>query len=461
MTRDLPAAGTLVRRWVGRTIETVTGAPNRVLAVEDEHVVVRTGKSSGGKQVPLEEVQHALDRLESDGEVVVHPTTLGYRSAFCGAVLKTVAGVRRLDGSPPRLGWRAERSPLTAGKAEHSLNVWWEPVVGERYWIEITDRRDIGVDLHCPQRDARGEPNVGYSTILAVRDGDVVFHYDRNVKAVTAWSLAAGTVSAAPTLWVSHRGATRRRLGSALREQPGWWLDLEGPFLLDAPVTLADLRADGPRILATLDRLADRFGTIYTPFYGYGDRHELRPAQYYLNKLPSALVELLSDDSVPEPEPSPDSVGVRWRRPTVTESPERCRQVEVDLEAVERGLHGHVNTEAVVAAALAAHGIESLSPAPGDPNFDIAWRADGTLFIAEVKSLTETNEERQLRLGLGQVLRYRSQLSRQTRLEVRALLIPERPPSDLSWEAVCASVDVTLIPGTEFSKGGWFPRALA
>lgn len=118
-----------------------------------------------------------------------------------------------------------------------------------------------------------------------------------------------------------------------------------------------------------------------------------------------------------------------------------------------------MDTEAVVAAALAADGIEPLSPAPGEPNFDIAWRVDGTLFVAEVKSLTDANEERQLRLGLGQVLRYRSQLSRQTKLEIRALLIPERPPSDLSWEAVCASVDVTLIPETDFSKGDWLPPA--
>lgn len=63
-----------------------------------------------------------------------------------------------------------------------------------------------------------------------------------------------------------------------------WWLDLEGPFLIDAPVTLADLRANGVRILATLDRLADRFGTLYTPFYGYGNGRELRPAQYYLKR---------------------------------------------------------------------------------------------------------------------------------------------------------------------------------
>ena len=39
-----------------------------------------------------------------------------------------------------------------------------------------------------------------------------------------------------------------------------------------------------------------------------------------------------------------------------------------------------------------------------EPNFDLAWQRDETVFVAVVKSTTASNEEEQLRLGLGQVL---------------------------------------------------------
>jgi hypothetical protein len=39
-------------------------------------------------------------------------------------------------------------------------------------------------------------------------------------------------------------------------------------------------------------------------------------------------------------------------------------------------------------------------------DFDLAWLEAEVLIAVEVKSLTEVNQDRQLRLGLGQVLDY-------------------------------------------------------
>ena len=50
-----------------------------------------------------------------------------------------------------------------------------------------------------------------------------------------------------------------------------------------------------------------------------------------------------------------------------------------------------------------------LSPR-GRLSFDIAWEDEGTVFVAEVKSLTTENEEKQLRSGLGQVLGHAHQI---------------------------------------------------
>ncbi|NLT05158.1 MAG: hypothetical protein GXY03_02490 [Solirubrobacterales bacterium] len=446
MTWEVPPADVLLGRWVGRTVTTVTGAPNRILKLDGDNVVVATRKSPAGEGVALADVQGALDELERTGTVTVDRSILGYRSAFCGAVIRTLAGTRRVPGSPPRLQRREVWEPSVAEDGDRSLNAWWEHIPAERYWMEITDREDIGTDLHSPQRDATGKPNPGYSALLYLQDGDIVFHYDRNEQAIIAWSRAVGPPGAAPTFWASHRGATRRRLGTQPREQPGWWLDLEGPFLLTPPVTLAALRATGNEILAILDDLAGAHGSIYAPFYGYGTNRELRPTQYYLNKVPAALVALLTDQPLPPARPTP--IGEQWRQPIANNHATGQRQVQVDIETVERGLRGHIDTETALATALRAHGLEPLSPGPTDPNFDIAWRTADTLYVAEIKSLTAANEERQLRLGLGQVLRYRTQLEANTELPVRALLIPERAPTDPTWTQVCAAVGVDLVPGT-------------
>ena len=68
---------------------------------------------------------------------------------------------------------------------------------------------------------------------------------------------------------------------------------------------------------------------------------------------------------------------------------------------------------------------------------------DGIVWVAEIKGLTVKNEAKQLRLGLGQVLRYRHRLPGADK-PVRAALVVERRPSDGSWLEVCGSLNVTI-----------------
>jgi hypothetical protein len=35
---------------------------------------------------------------------------------------------------------------------------WWQNKPDERYWLEATDREDIGADLKAPDADASGLP---------------------------------------------------------------------------------------------------------------------------------------------------------------------------------------------------------------------------------------------------------------------------------------------------------------
>ena len=94
-------------------------------------------------------------------------------------------------------------------------------------------------------------------------------------------------------------------------------------------------------------------------------------------------------------------------------------------------------------AALKAAGIAPRSPRADEPNFDLAWQHDDVIFVAEIKSITPRNEERQLRLGLGQVLRYRNRIGAAGQT-AHAVLVAEHAPTDSTWSALCDELGVVL-----------------
>jgi len=77
----------VLKNLIGKTIRTLTGRPNKVLGLEDDEVRVATTRSPKGTLVPIAWVQDALDRLATDGEIEISVESVGYRSAFVGAVL--------------------------------------------------------------------------------------------------------------------------------------------------------------------------------------------------------------------------------------------------------------------------------------------------------------------------------------------------------------------------------------
>jgi hypothetical protein len=113
-------------------------------------------------------------------------------------------------------------------------------------------------------------------------------------------------------------------------------------------------------------------------------------------------------------------------------------------------VRSHAITQNRLADFLRSCGLHPRSSKPEEPNFDIAWRTAQTIFVAEVKSLTEANEEKQLRLGLGQVLRYAHQLGHQD--GTVPVLAVERMPSDSSWEHLCEKLGVVLVWPAVFAE---------
>jgi hypothetical protein len=252
---------------VGTTIHTVTGRPNTIVELRGDVVLVSTTRSPAGEPVPIAWVEEALGRLLRDGQIEVSVPSLGYRSAFVGAVLLSVPGAAATSTTPPAV--------------------------------------ILGPDV-----------------LGAVRAGEQ-----------------------------------------------------------DAPGTL----------------------------------------------------------------------GSQYKSASVAHQVERD-PFSVDPAVVERGLVGHAATQNALAAAVQSAGLEPRSPRSTEPTFDLAWARQGVAYVAEVKSTTALNEERQLRLGLGQVLRYRGLLRTRWHGDVKAVLVPERDPRDESWRQLCDDLGVILTSPPEFAR---------
>jgi hypothetical protein len=138
------------------------------------------------------------------------------------------------------------------------------------------------------------------------------------------------------------------------------------------------------------------------------------------------------------------ALGVPYREEEVTVPHPAGAPYLPDPDKVGRGVEGHNRTLRALVNTVRACGIEPLLPGDEGPLYDLAWETESAIFVAEVKSLTLANEERQLRLGLGQVLRYWHALSHR-RKPVTAVLAVEQKPADESWLALCDRLGVRLV----------------
>ena len=136
-------------------------------------------------------------------------------------------------------------------------------------------------------------------------------------------------------------------------------------------------------------------------------------------------------------------VGTGYRKADEQSATSERKPFEVDPDKVDRGTRAHAATQNALARAAEAAGAHVLSPDTGDPDFDVAWRLGEQMTVAEVKSLSGTNEAKQLRLGLGQVLDYQDILSSEGD-RPRAVLAVEREPTNRRWVQLCDRHGVRL-----------------
>jgi len=332
------------------------------------------------------------------------------------------------------------------------IHRWWANKPAEIFWLEVTRRPDVGANLKAPQTNEQGDQFWSYSLVQEVKDSDVVYHYDGTAQAIIARSRATGTAWDGELTWVA-RGASARSAKMIPHVRPGWYYGLERFERLVNPVTLEALRKKEDAIRALRESLANEFGDpLYFPFE-IGGRRPIRPMQGYLFKLPSAFLELMGLDLPDSAKPLAgvsDKLGDEYRPADELAVLGERDPFSVDPALVERSVRGHAITQNGLAFYLRSQAMEPRSPRADEPNFDLAWRIGDFVFVAEVKSLTLKNEEKQLRLGLGQVLRYAHQLGHN--VVVKPVLAVERRPNDHTWMQLCERLGVILVWPEVFSE---------
>ena len=82
---------------------------------------------------------------------------------------------------------------------------WWDEMPEERFWVEITDRADLGSDLAAPQFNEEGRSYWSYDLVKEVAEGDVVLHYAaRPNNVIASSSRAIGDPYGDMLTWGAH-----------------------------------------------------------------------------------------------------------------------------------------------------------------------------------------------------------------------------------------------------------------
>ncbi len=192
----------------------------------------------------------------------------------------------------------AQRQPAGAGTVR--INEWWRDDPAECYWMEITNREDLGANVRALQRDGSGRENWSYTLVTALRPGDIVLHWHKErdrTPGIVGYSRAAEGPFDDALVW-NARGSYGQSRAPIDEPQPAWRYDLTGYTPLPAPVDQAAFqRAEAALQEIKRNLEATHPGPLYFPFAFFASR-PLRAMQAYLVKFPAAILDAVPELSV-------------------------------------------------------------------------------------------------------------------------------------------------------------------
>lgn len=174
------------------------------------------------------------------------------------------------------------------------MNEWWSSQPDQIFWVEITDRADLGKNIIAPQRAQAGKNTPGYELLNYVNEGDIVFHWWRKPsnseeRGFYGYSEVVGTLKEGIIPWKS-RG--RYAESEVVGPKPAKYWNLTNFSEFQHPILIGDLNQRRDAIFELIDSLEKLHGKpLYFPFC----RREGKVAanQTYFAKLPVELLEIL------------------------------------------------------------------------------------------------------------------------------------------------------------------------
>lgn len=130
---------------------------------------------------------------------------------------------------------------------------------------------------------------------------------------------------------------------------------------------------------------------------------------------------------------------------------------EVDPNEIDRSTQMHQDTQDALWRDAKSRDLEALPASRrGIADFDLGWFVgDDRVVIVEVKSITDANEARQIRLGLGQLLDYVYAIEESGHKTTAVLAVSREPARAARWSAVCSKAGVLLVWPATWSNALW------
>lgn len=107
-----------------------------------------------------------------------------------------------------------------------------------------------------------------------------------------------------------------------------------------------------------------------------------------------------------------------------------------DPNLLDRATRRHMEIQLALEQRVRQHGY-SLTGGAESADIDLGWLVGDHLVIAEVKTTTQANKSKQLRLGLGQLIDYVDTLTAEVVSASGVLVTDRRPPP--RWVSLCAA----------------------
>jgi hypothetical protein len=180
------------------------------------------------------------------------------------------------------------------------MNEWWSSQPNQRFWVEITDRADLGKNIIAPQRAQAGKNTPGYDLLNFVHEGDIVFHWWRKpsnpeLRGFYGYSEIVGSMQEGIIPWKSRGRYAENEVAGP---KPAKYWNLASFNEFQNPILVGDLNKRKNEVFDLILNLEKKYGKpIYFPFC----KREGKVAanQTYFAKLPLELLEILDFKNFP------------------------------------------------------------------------------------------------------------------------------------------------------------------